>query len=134
MGRTPVQSEIKNWLQDPAFADKSLTGEEWKSLTSQFQGSPEYQNLRAPAKGSTHAPTQNPVRDLSYKPSNPNPETPEAAIKYLYQTQLGRTPVDTEVSTWMQDPAFADTSLSSEEWTTLRSKFQGSPEYASLRR
>jgi hypothetical protein len=140
LGRTPVQSEIKNWLQDPAFADKSLTSEEWKSLTSQFQGSPEYQKLKPPAGGSTpaaastpaQAPASAPAR--SFEPSNMNPQTSEEAVKYLYQTQLGRTPTSLETASWLKNPAFSDASLSASEWNTLTSAFKSSPEYASIRR
>lgn len=139
LGRTPVQSEIQSWAKNPVFEDKSLTEQEWNELKSGFRSSPEYQTVRE-ASGSTTtaspvtAPAPAPTPARSFTPSNPNPQTAEEAIKYLYQTQLGRTPAQSEVSTWLTNPAFADRSLTANEWKTVTSQFQSSPEYASIRR
>jgi hypothetical protein len=140
---------FKYWTtQDPRSGDRMITGQEYGELQQAFRASPEYQQKQqsarmaavtppattggttasAPAAVSPPAPTRN------FTPENPNPQTPEEAVKYLYQTQLGRTPSSEEAGYWLGNAAFADKGLSQEEWANLRTSFQMSPEYASLRR
>jgi len=69
---------------------------------------------------------------LKFDPSNPSPKTPEEAVNYLYETNLGRTPSLMEAQFWLKDPGFADKSLTQEEWSSLNSNFKASPEYKSL--
>ena len=164
LGRTPAESEIQSWLTNPVFEDKGLTAGEWEQLNRGFETSTEYLGLKrntpgstytvpkgglpartqepvsaptptpAPAPAPTPAPAPAPAPTRSFTPENPNPQTPEEAVKYLYQTQLGRTPSSSEVSSWTANPVFADRGLDKNEWSQLIAGFQSSPEYASVRR
>ena len=160
LGRTPTQSEVQGWAAREEFADKGLSAQEWDALRGAFRESPEYKSLGAmvpastpkdtgrsmsltpitgqtsPAATGMPAPTQTqtaaPATDFT--PTNASPQTPEEAVKYLYQTQLGRTPTASETAGWTANPVFADKGLSTEEWGQLISGFQSSPEYKSLKR
>ena len=162
LGRTPAESEIQSWLSNPVFEDKGLTSGEWEQLNRGFESTPEYLKLKKNTPGSTYtvptgglpartsepastpaptaatpsapAPVSPPAPTRSFTPENPNPQTPEEAVKYLYQTQLGRTPSSSEVSSWTANPVFADRGLDTNEWSQLIAGFQSSPEYASARR
>lgn len=162
LGRTPTQSEVQSWAGREEFADKGLSAQEWDALRGAFRESPEYKSLGelvpastpkdtgrsmsltptagqpspAATGGPAPAPAQTqaaaPARDFT--PTNASPQTPEEAVKYLYQTQLGRTPTASETAGWTANPVFADKGLSTEEWGQLISGFQSSPEYKSLKR
>ena len=46
LGRKPALAETQSWLQTNELADRSLTPEEWASLTKSFQTSAEYASVR----------------------------------------------------------------------------------------
>jgi hypothetical protein len=46
LGRKPALAETQSWLQTSELADRSLTPEEWASLTKSFQTSAEYAAAR----------------------------------------------------------------------------------------
>lgn len=148
--RTADPEGFKYWTtKDPRSLDRMITGQEYSELQQAFRSTPEYQkkfsqtgsgasagssvssgsaSSSAASTSAALAPTRN------FTPENPNPQTPEEAVKYLYQTQLGRTPSQQEAGYWLGNAAFADKGLTPQEWSDLTAGFQASPEYASLRR
>ena len=78
--------------------------------------------------------TPAPAPERNYTPDNPNPQSAEEAVKYLYQTQLGRKPEEGETKSWLNTSELADKSLTEDEWASLKASFQASPEYASIKR
>jgi hypothetical protein len=87
-----------------------------------------------PAPAGQTSPTASYSEARSFTPTNASPQTPEEAVKFLYQTQLGRTPTASETAGWTANPVFADKGLTTQEWGQLISGFQASPEYKSLKR
>lgn len=152
LGRTPTAAEVNEWTKVAEFSDKSLTAQEWDALRGVFQGTPEYKSLSesvpastprdvgrtfasAPSPSPAPAPAPAPAApQRNFTPDNPNPQTPEEAVKFVYQTQLGRTPAASEIASWTSNPIFADRSLSESEWGSLVQGFRSSPEYLSLQR
>lgn len=135
LGRTPTKEETQSWAGRQEFADKGLSAQEWDSLRGAFQESPEYKGLSEMVPASTPKDTGRSLfLNREFTPTNASPQTPEEAVKYLYQTQLGRTPSESETASWTANPVFADKGLSTEEWGSLIAGFKASPEYQMMGR